>query len=53
MNIFHLNCLKISTAINPDVIGHCLLIENYGRLILVDTGLGVMDNLYAQIRIYF
>ena len=41
--IFHLNCLRIETPIRENVCGHCLLIKENDRLILVDTGLGLED----------
>ncbi|MBW8523858.1 MBL fold metallo-hydrolase [Chryseobacterium chendengshani] len=42
-NLHHLNCLKIVNPINDDVIGHCLLIENEGDLIMIDVGIGMLD----------
>lgn len=41
--IVHLNCLRIETPIRENVCGHCLLIKENDRLILVDTGLGLED----------
>ncbi|MBL7919898.1 MAG: MBL fold metallo-hydrolase [Bacteroidia bacterium] len=42
-NIYHLNCVKIVSPINANVCGHCLLIEEKNKLILVDTGVGLLD----------
>jgi glyoxylase-like metal-dependent hydrolase (beta-lactamase superfamily II) len=41
--IEHLNCVKIVSPITDNVCGHCLLIKEGDRLILVDTGIGLLD----------
>ncbi len=41
--IYHLNCVKIVSPINANVCGHCLLIKEKNKLILVDTGVGLLD----------
>lgn len=43
--IHHLNCVKIVSPINDNVCGHCLLLKENDRLILVDTGIGLLDTL--------
>lgn len=49
--IHHLNCVKIVSPINENVCGHCLLIHENGKLILIDTGIGLLDTLNPQERI--
>ena len=49
--IHHLNCVKIVSPINPDVCGHCLLLNENGKLILIDTGIGLLDTLHPLERI--
>lgn len=49
--LYHLNCLTIVTPINDNVCGHCLLLNHHGRLILIDTGIGISDVLYPESRI--
>lgn len=49
--IYHLNCLKIETPIRENVCGHCLLIRENDRLILVDAGIGLEDNRHPYERI--
>lgn len=41
--IHHLNCLKIVSPINDNVCGHCLLINDNNKLVLIDTGIGLLD----------
>lgn len=41
--IVHLNCVKIVSPINDNVCGHCLLIKENDQLILIDTGIGLLD----------
>ena len=43
VKIHHLNCVKIVTPINDDVIGHCMLLEEGNKLALVDAGFGLSD----------
>lgn len=42
-DIYHLNCVKIVSPINDNVCGHCLLIKEKTKLILIDTGVGLLD----------
>ena len=49
--IFHLNCVTIVTPIIKNVCGHCLLIKESEKLILVDTGIGLWDTLNPLERI--
>jgi glyoxylase-like metal-dependent hydrolase (beta-lactamase superfamily II) len=49
--IHHLNCVKIVSPINNDVCGHCILLNENGKLILIDTGIGLLDTLHPQERI--
>ncbi|MCV9931926.1 MBL fold metallo-hydrolase [Flavobacterium sp. LS1R47] len=41
--IYHLNCVKIVSPVNDNVCGHCLLIKEDDKLILIDTGIGLLD----------
>ncbi|MCV9929543.1 MBL fold metallo-hydrolase [Flavobacterium sp. LS1R49] len=41
--IYHLNCVKIVSPVNDNVSGHCLLIKENDKLILIDTGIGLLD----------
>ncbi len=43
IKIHHLNCVKIVTEVNKNVCGHCLLIEENEKLVLIDTGIGLLD----------
>ncbi len=43
IQIHHLNCVNIVSPINDNVCGHCLLIEENNKLILIDTGIGLLD----------
>lgn len=49
--LFHLNCVRIISPVNNNVCGHCLLIKEGERLVLVDTGIGLLDTLYPTERI--
>lgn len=49
--LHHLNCLKIVSPVNDNVIGHCLLLENNAELYLVDTGIGLLDTQKPDERI--
>jgi len=49
--IFHLNCVKIVSPINSNVSGHCLLLKEDSRLILIDTGIGLLDTMNPRERI--
>lgn len=43
MNVHHLNCGLLHAPPNPKVACHCLLLEDAGRLALIDTGIGLLD----------
>lgn len=43
LEVYHLNCVKIVSPINNNVCGHCLLIRENDKLILIDTGIGLLD----------
>lgn len=43
--IHHLNCVKMVSPVNDNVGGHCLLLEENDKLILIDTGIGLLDTL--------
>lgn len=49
--IYHLNCVKIVSPMNDNVCGHCLLLKENNKLILVDTGIGLLDTLNPIERI--
>ena len=49
--IHHLNCVKIVSPINENVSGHCLLIKEHHKLVLIDTGIGLLDILNPLERI--
>lgn len=48
---FHLNCVTIHSPLSENVGGHCLLIKEGERLILVDTGIGLNDVQFPEERI--
>ena len=49
--IHHLDCVKIVSPINDNVCGHCLLVKENDKLILIDTGIGLLDTLNPTERI--
>jgi hypothetical protein len=49
--IHHLNCVKIVSPINDNVCVHCLLVKDNDKLILIDTGIGLLDALNPVERI--
>lgn len=49
--IYHLNCVTIVSPFNENVCGHCLLLHENGKLVLVDTGIGLLDVLHPAERI--
>jgi glyoxylase-like metal-dependent hydrolase (beta-lactamase superfamily II) len=51
IQIHHLNCVKIVSPINDNVCGHCVLLNENGKLILIDTGIGLLDTLHPKERI--
>lgn len=50
LKIHHLNCIEIESSVGR-AIGHCLLLEAENRLILIDTGIGLMDTQHPDERI--
>ncbi|QSE98693.1 MBL fold metallo-hydrolase [Fulvivirga lutea] len=42
MKIHHLNCVTIDSPFGP-AIGHCMLLNENGRLILIDAGIGINE----------
>ena len=52
INIHHINCLKIISPLSgKEIPGHCILLEEDGRLALVDTGTGLLDTQHPLERI--
>lgn len=51
IEIYHLNCVKIVSPISENVCGHCLLLKENDQLILVDTGIGLLDTQNSTERI--
>lgn len=49
--IFHLNCLKIVSPFKDNVCGHCVLVQEADRLVLIDTGIGLLDTNHPAERI--
>ncbi len=43
MNIHHLNCGILHAPPSPQASCHCVLLECQGRLVLIDTGIGLHD----------
>lgn len=43
IKIHHLNCVEIQSPMDLRAIGHCLLLETKNRLIMIDTGIGLVD----------
>ncbi|WP_316803678.1 MBL fold metallo-hydrolase [Pedobacter nototheniae] len=43
IELHHLNCVKIVSPINSNVCGHCLLLKENEKLLLIDTGIGLLD----------
>ncbi len=43
VTIHHINCGTLLVPGYPTVVCHCLLLEDEGRLALVDTGIGLLD----------
>ncbi len=43
VGIHHINCGTLLVPGYPTVVCHCLLLEEEGRLALVDTGIGLLD----------
>jgi glyoxylase-like metal-dependent hydrolase (beta-lactamase superfamily II) len=51
MKIHHLNCGLLHAPPAPQASCHCLLLEQQGRLILIDTGIGLQDIAHPLERI--
>ncbi|NIG54770.1 MBL fold metallo-hydrolase [Chitinophaga sp. Cy-1792] len=51
IKIHHLNCVDILSPRGDSAIGHCLLLETNERLILIDTGIGLLDTQQPELRI--
>ena len=49
--VHHLNCVRIVSPINDNVCGHCVLVKENDRLILVDSGIGLLDTIAPEERI--
>jgi glyoxylase-like metal-dependent hydrolase (beta-lactamase superfamily II) len=49
--LFHLNCVHIVSPINDSVSGHCLLVQDGDKLVLIDTGIGLLDTQNPEERI--
>ncbi|MCC6459439.1 MAG: MBL fold metallo-hydrolase [Saprospiraceae bacterium] len=49
--LYHLNCVRIVSPINDNVGGHCLLLQEDDKLLLIDTGIGLLDTLNPAERI--
>ncbi|WP_219906018.1 MBL fold metallo-hydrolase [Taibaiella chishuiensis] len=47
----HLNCVDIVLPDQSPVCGHCLLLQEHDRLVLIDTGIGLLDTQNPQERI--
>src|SRR5262245_27755964 len=43
MNVYHLNGGLLHAPPGPQAACHCLLLEQNGRLALIDTGIGLQD----------
>lgn len=51
LEIFHLNCVHIVSPFRENVCGHCILLKEGNKLVLVDAGIGLQDTLYPRERI--
>lgn len=49
--IYHINCVRIASPLHDNVCGHCLLIKENSKLILIDTGIGFLDTQHPVERI--
>ncbi|MFD1770150.1 MULTISPECIES: MBL fold metallo-hydrolase [Sphingobacterium] len=49
--IYHLNCVKIVSPYADNVCGHCLLLKQKDRMVLIDTGIGLLDSQLPEQRI--
>lgn len=51
MRVHHLNCGTLHVPPNPAASCHCLLLEQAGQLVLIDTGIGLADIAHPLERI--
>jgi glyoxylase-like metal-dependent hydrolase (beta-lactamase superfamily II) len=51
LEVIHLNCVRIVSPIQENVCGHCLLLKENEQLLLIDTGIGLLDTLHPEERI--
>ena len=51
IQIHHLNCVEIQSAQHGRAIGHCLLLATPEKLMLIDTGVGLLDTQKPNERI--
>lgn len=49
--LYHLNCVNIVSPINDNVCGHCMLLKEGDKLMLIDTGIGLLDTQHPVERI--
>lgn len=49
--LYHLNCVRIVSPFRENVCGHCLLVKEDSKMVLIDTGIGLSDTLYPEERI--
>lgn len=49
--LYHLNCVKIVSPYADNVCGHCLLLRQQNRMVLIDTGIGLLDSKIPEERI--
>lgn len=49
--VHHLNCVSIVSPLASAVCGHCLLLNENGRMVLIDTGIGLLDCRHPNERI--
>jgi glyoxylase-like metal-dependent hydrolase (beta-lactamase superfamily II) len=51
ISIHHLNTVQIETPAGATAIGHTLVLEEEGRLVLVDPGIGIADSIKPEERL--
>lgn len=51
MKVHHLNCGVLHAPPGPQAACHCLLLEDQGRVALIETGIGLEDIASPQVRI--
>lgn len=50
-DLYHLNCVRIISPFSENVCGHCLLVKENNKMVLIDTGIGLSDTLHPEERI--